>query len=83
MSKSGSPSDMQAFRWNRADADMTFLGALGPVGGGDLGDNSGVAYTIANNGVTAGRSHFGGVGGGSRCDGSVERACSFAVFNLA
>ncbi len=53
---------MQAFRWNRADADMTFLGSLAPAGGGDNQNNSSVAYTIANNGVTGGRSYFGTVG---------------------
>ena len=59
----GFGTTMQAFRWNRADADMTFLGGLAPAGGGDAGDNSAVAYTIANNGVTGGRSYFGAVAG--------------------
>ena len=43
-------TSMQAFRWNRADASMTFLGTF-------LGDTSSTAYTIADNGVTAGRSY--------------------------
>jgi hypothetical protein len=55
-------SQMQAFRWNRADSDMTYLGSLAPAGGGDTGNNSSVAYTIANNGVTGGRSYFGATG---------------------
>jgi hypothetical protein len=61
---SGTPM-MQAFRWNRADADMTFLGSVAPAGGGDTNNNSSVAYTIANNGVTGGRSYFGASGGGT------------------
>jgi hypothetical protein len=65
MNYNGVGTTMQAFRWNRADADMTFLGSLAPAGGGDAGNNSSVAYTIANNGVTAGRSYFGASGGGT------------------
>ena len=61
----GFGTTLQAFRWNRADADMTFLGSLAPAGGGDSGNNSSVAYTIANNGVTGGRSFFGASGGGT------------------
>jgi hypothetical protein len=41
---------------------MTFLGSLAPAGGGDAGDNSACAYTVADNGVTAGASFFGAVG---------------------
>jgi hypothetical protein len=57
----GPATTMQAFRWNRADGDMTYLGSLAPAGGGDLGNNSSVAYTIADNGVTGGRSYFGAI----------------------
>lgn len=39
----------QAFRWNRADASMELLGTL-------PGHTSSVAYTVADNGITAGRS---------------------------
>jgi len=46
----GDGTFFQAFRWKRGDASMTFLGAL-------PGDTSSVAYTVADNGVTAGRSH--------------------------
>jgi len=46
----GDGTYFQAFRWKRYDASMTFLGAL-------PGDTSSVAYTVADNGVTAGRSH--------------------------
>ena len=60
-SYNGPGTTMQAFRWNRADADMTFLGSLSPAGGGDAANNSSVAYTIADNGVTGGRSYFGAV----------------------
>ena len=31
----GGGTKMQAFRWNRADADLTLLGSLAPAGGGD------------------------------------------------
>lgn len=44
--------NMQAFRWNRSDATLTLLGML-------PGATSSVAYTVADNGVTAGRSYFG------------------------
>ncbi|HOW68956.1 MAG TPA: hypothetical protein PKY77_00025 [Phycisphaerae bacterium] len=44
--------NMQAFRWNRGDASLTLLGTL-------PGATSSVAYTVADNGVSAGRSHFG------------------------
>lgn len=40
----------QAFRWMRGDASMTFLGTLPD-------DASSVAYTVADTGVTAGRSY--------------------------
>ena len=43
----------QGFRWMRDDASMTFLGTL-------PGHTSSVAYTIADNGVTAGRSFISG-----------------------
>ena len=51
----------QAFRWNRADTDLTPLGSLFPAGGGDvtLQNNSSTAYCVADNGVTAGRSYDG------------------------
>ena len=65
MNYNGVGTAMQAFRWNRANADMTYLGSLAPAGGGDAGNNSAVAYTIANNGVTGGRSYFGASGGGT------------------
>ncbi|MGQ9648661.1 MAG: hypothetical protein ACUVXJ_00960, partial [Phycisphaerae bacterium] len=47
-------TNMQAFRWMRGDASMTFLGAL-------PGADSSVAYTVADNGVTAGRSYGSGL----------------------
>lgn len=50
---------VQAFRWNRADADLTPLGSLAPAGGGAAENNSSTAYCIANTGVTGGRSYFG------------------------
>lgn len=43
---------MQAFRWKRGDESMSFLGAL-------PGASSSVAYAVANNGLTGGRSYFG------------------------
>ncbi len=43
----------QGFRWMRGDASMTFLGTL-------PGDTSSVAYTVADTGVTAGRSFLSG-----------------------
>jgi hypothetical protein len=55
-------AQMEGFRWKLGDADMTFLGSLAPAGGGDAGDNSACAYTVADNGVTAGASFFGAVG---------------------
>ncbi|MGQ9648660.1 MAG: hypothetical protein ACUVXJ_00955 [Phycisphaerae bacterium] len=58
----GPGTTMQAFRWKRGDASMTFLGSLAPAGGGDAGNNSSCAYAIADNGITAGRSYFGAVG---------------------
>jgi len=45
-------NQMQAFRWKRGQGVMTFLGAL-------PGALSSVAYTVADNGVTGGRSYFG------------------------
>jgi uncharacterized membrane protein len=45
-------NQMQAFRWKRGEASMEFLGALPDA-------ISSVAYTVADNGVTAGRSYFG------------------------
>ncbi len=42
----------QAFRWKLGDASMTGLGTL-------PGDASSVAYTVADNGVTAGYSYLG------------------------
>lgn len=45
-------NNMQAFRWNRGDASLTLLGML-------PGATSSVAYTVADNGVAAGRSYFG------------------------
>lgn len=42
----------QGFRWMRGDASMTFLGTLS-------GDASSVAYTVADNGLTAGYSYLG------------------------
>jgi hypothetical protein len=44
--------NFQAFRWKRGDESMQFLGVLPDA-------ISSVAYTVADNGVTAGRSHFG------------------------
>ncbi|HPD30723.1 MAG TPA: hypothetical protein PLL20_12060 [Phycisphaerae bacterium] len=58
----GPGTTFQAFRWKRGDASMTFLGSLAPAGGGDTGNNSSCAYTVADNGVTAGHSYFGAVG---------------------
>lgn len=45
-------NQFQAFRWKRGEPSMEFLGAL-------AGAISSVAYTVADNGVTAGRSYFG------------------------
>ena len=60
----GSATQMfQAFRWNRADGDLTPLGSLAPAGGGATENNSSTAYCIADNGVTGGRSYFGDGGG--------------------
>jgi len=59
----GPGTTLQAFRWKRGDASMTFLGSLAPAGGGDNGNNSSTAYAIADNGITAGRSYFGAAGG--------------------
>jgi len=59
----GNGTTFQAFRWKRGDAAMTFLGSLSPAGGGDSGNNSSVAYTVADNGVTAGKSFFDALGG--------------------
>ncbi len=46
-------TQMEGFRWMRGDADMTYLGTL-------PGHTSSCAYTIADNGVTAGRSYIAG-----------------------
>jgi hypothetical protein len=46
-------SNAQGFRWKRDDASMTLLGTL-------PGHTSSCAYTIADNGVTAGRSYISG-----------------------
>ena len=43
-------TSMQAFRWQRGAASMVFLGTFS-------GDTSSCAYTIADNGVTAGRTY--------------------------
>ncbi len=61
-SYNGVGTTMQAFRWNRADAALTPLGSLSPAGGGNAGNNSSTAYSIADNGVTAGRSFFDALG---------------------
>jgi hypothetical protein len=45
-------NNMQAFRWQRGEPSMQLLGML-------PGATSSVAYSIADNGVAAGRSHFG------------------------
>lgn len=46
-------TNAQGFRWMRGDASMQFLGTL-------PGHVSSVAYTVADNGVTAGRSYVSG-----------------------
>jgi hypothetical protein len=46
-------TQMQGFRWMRGDASMTPLGTL-------PGHTSSCAYTVADNGVTAGRSYISG-----------------------
>ena len=46
-------TQMEGFRWMRGDASMTPLGTL-------PGHTSSCAYTIADNGVTAGRSYISG-----------------------
>jgi len=46
-------TNAQGFRWMRGDASMTFLGTL-------PGHVSSCAYTVADNGVTAGRSYVSG-----------------------
>jgi len=46
-------TNAQAFRWKRGDLSMEFLGTL-------PGHTSSCAYTVADNGVTAGRSYIAG-----------------------